>query len=54
MCCKDYRNKLGQWEKLPEELKAEGVMISHGICPNCLKRVYGRESVVQNNDNAVM
>lgn len=46
MCCKDYRNDAGQWEQLPQTLQGSGYRVSHGICPDCLKRVYGRESVI--------
>ena len=54
MCCKDYRNNKGEWGELPEDLKTSDVMVSHGVCPDCLMRVYGRKSVTQNSNSVVM
>ncbi|MDH5359958.1 MAG: hypothetical protein OEX03_05300 [Gammaproteobacteria bacterium] len=54
MCCQDYRNDAGQWGKLPQELYGADHRVSHGICPDCLKRVYGRESVIDANKSTQM
>lgn len=43
MCaaCKNIRNDEGAWERIEEYLSQEkGVIVSHGICPACSKKLY--------------
>jgi hypothetical protein len=39
--CKNIRNDRGYWEKLESYfLDHSGVIFSHGICPDCRKKLY--------------
>lgn len=45
MCasCKKTRNAAGDWRSVEEfiEEKHEGMQVSHGVCPDCTKELYG-------------
>lgn len=44
MHCKQIRNHNGQWEQLEAYIRSHfQVRFSHGICPECVKNVYGLE-----------
>lgn len=48
--CKKIRDESGYWEMLEAYLaKHADVYFSHGICPECITELYGREGWFTNN-----
>jgi hypothetical protein len=45
MCsnCKKTRDHLGNWKRIEEYVEEQkaGLLVSHGICPECSKELYG-------------
>lgn len=42
--CKKYRSKAGEWMPIEKYLIENGSpRLSHGICPDCARALYGRE-----------
>ena len=50
--CKKIRDEAGQWQQIEEYVRQRSeAEFSHGICPDCMKRVYPQ--FCQQNQNAV-
>lgn len=41
--CGRSRGRDGVWEPLEPEVDMAGTTVSHGVCPDCLKKLYGDE-----------
>ncbi len=47
--CKDMRDETGDWHRLESFIRERSeVAFSHGICPSCVRRHYGREPASSN------
>jgi PAS domain-containing protein len=42
--CHKVRDEHGGWDELEHYLKKQSVAVSHGICPECFDRLYGKDS----------
>jgi hypothetical protein len=42
--CHKVRDEHGGWDEMEQYLKKQSVAVSHGICPDCFDRLYGKDS----------
>lgn len=41
--CGQVRNDHGAWQKIEEYVKERGLRFTHGLCPDCLRKLYPEE-----------
>ena len=47
--CKDVRDDTGAWKQLETYIEQNSLaLFSHGMCPKCLEKLYGKEEWYQN------